>query len=807
MNIWQYLLSVRSSEAQSFAGVEATWRLWLPVVWTLLTVLVAGFVVALFYFLEPRRIAGRRRWTLIALRLAAVLLLAVVLFRPLQPTAIFKGERPRGVAVLMDTSQSMGLKDRRITTADKLRVALAFGLVPPGTPVEGENARKDAPTGIPENPARLDLARAILEHPDLRLLENAAQVGPLRLATFGTRPRRVTPKEGMSPTTALLTELNANDPATALADAIDEALFRGEGDPPAAIVVVTDGLEHDSKHALADVAAEAGRLGVPIHFVALGSRDAGLVQLREAPVPDLLFLDDAVAVPFRYRVQGQRGTVKLEVLLGKEVLASKDVPAVPGEEIREVVSFTPTKDKLGAESMHLLTTRVTLKENPALTDELQRAVRVVDQKIKVLVVENIARWDFQFLQRALMRDRRVEASFVILQGDKETLTSGKPFLPAFPASRKELFGYDLLILGDVPASAIGPEAMGWVREFVQEGGGLVTIAGRIHAPATWRGTPLEAMLPVEFEPRTFSRTGETRNPGFLPERTRQGKQSQMLSLGENADDNDKVWAELPGIFWHYPVTRLKPGAVALLAHPTQKADDEPMPLLAQHYFGKGQVLFVGFEESWRWRFNRSDALFSRFWGQVVYQMGLRGSLGSLRTQLSLDRAQATYGRLGKAYARLLDANLKPLTQKTVSAVLEHLDAKPGEPRARTVELQLVPGTEGEYQLNLVHDKEGRFALKLGGDEPARIDYRVEVPPRHEKAPLPLPVRTLSEAAQASGGGVYREEDLHRLAESIQPRKAEFTERVSIPLLNPLTFLLFLGLITTEWVVRKFTNLS
>jgi hypothetical protein len=253
---------------------------------------------------------------------------------------------------------------------------------------------------------------------------------------------------------------------------------------------------------------------------------------------------------------------------------------------------------------------------------------------------------------------------------------------------------------------------------------------------------------------------------------------------------------------------LKPGATSLLVHPTLKtADDEPMPLLAQQYFGKGQVLFVGFEETWRWRFNRQDSVFARFWGQVVYQLGLRGSQGSLRTQLTLDRTQATLGRMGKAYARLLDANLRPLTQKTVQATLESFDAKPGEPRTRQVELQLVPGTEGEYQLNLVHDKAGRFALKIGGDDPTRVDYRVEVPMQHELAPLPLPVRSMTEVAEASRGGFYREEDLQRLPESLKPKKAVFQERSSVPLLNPLTFILFLLLLTTEWIVRKFSNLS
>ena len=143
----------------------------------------------------------------------------------------------------------------------------------------------------------------------------------------------------------------------------------------------------------------------------------------------------------------------------------------------------------------------------------------------------------------------------------------------------------------------------------------------------------------------------------------------------------------------------------------------------------------------------------------------------------------TLGRLGKAYARLLDANLRPLTQKTVQATLQYFDAKPGEPPTRQVELQLVPGTEGEYQLNLVHDKPGRFALKIGGDDPARVYYGVEVPMQHELAPLPLPVRSMTEVAEASRGGFYREEDLKRLTESLRPKKSVFQELSSVPLLN------------------------
>ena len=42
--------------------------------------------------------------------------------------AEFRGERPQGVAVLLDNSESMKLQDRRVSATDQVRVAIAVGM-------------------------------------------------------------------------------------------------------------------------------------------------------------------------------------------------------------------------------------------------------------------------------------------------------------------------------------------------------------------------------------------------------------------------------------------------------------------------------------------------------------------------------------------------------------------------------------------------------------------------------------------------------------------------------------------------------
>jgi hypothetical protein len=66
---------------------------------------------------------------------------------------------------------------------------------------------------------------------------------------------------------------------------------------------------------------------------------------------------------------------------------------------------------------------------------------------------------------------------------------------------------------------------------------------------------------------------------------------------------------------------------------------------------------------------------------------------------------------------------------------------------------------------------------------------------------------LRSAALAGGGAFYREEDLHKLADQIAEQKARFSLRQERPLGGTSALLAFVLLITAEWLLRKFSNLS
>ena len=784
--------------------------------------LAAAAVVGLMYAREGGRTKFAPRAFLALVRMGIVAALAFLLLRPVWVKET-TGEKRRPVGVLIDVSQSMDSADARPGSADQWRAAIAYDLVPPdkGIPADLSASPFAADGRLPEKPRRVEVARAALTNPKLNLFERLREKsGPLEISTFGSRR---TGREGAD--TKWLKELAATEPRTALADAVGELIGRDETDLPAAVVIVTDGRDNASRASLDEIARECARVKVPLHVYGVGSSAFGQVQLRDAAVPDTLFVDDQVAVPVRYRVKGVvEGRAEIVLKYGEREVAKKVIdPVREGDDLREVLSFTPTKLDAEAKKPELtVSVRVTSGAGATaevLSDEVTKAVKVVDRKLKVLYVESLPRFDFKFLMRALLRDRRVEARIFLTDGDRTTMKAGKPWVPGFATGRdefrKELFDYDLLILGDVPGGFWTAEQQEVVKDFVAEGGGLIHIAGRNHAPAGWVKSPIADVLPVEFEAVRYPIESPQRPVGFRPQVVPAALRSPVLSLEDDPLDNAKLWRTLPEMYWHYPVTKLKPAAEAYLAHPEKKlADGKPMPLLAGHYYGKGYVLFVGFDETWRWRFNEADKYFGRFWSQAVYVSGVPRTVGTKLTQLSLDTTDPVQGRTGQLYARLFTKEFKPVTADELEARLVKADADPNGKDANVpVKLVALRGPDnrptGEYVATLPFNAAGRYSLKVdpSNGNPAALDYRVNLRPEDERAPGGMAEAEMRKLVEATGGKFYREEDLAKLPDEVKPRTVPFSVRNETILWNRWAMALLVGLLTLEWVARKFNGLS
>ncbi len=814
MSLFYKLLGIDVPPGASSQSLELQFRGWLP--WwlvLLLAVILCGGTFVL-YKTERAKFGWYMRLPMACLRAMALALLLFLLCRPVlqfECTAL----RPREIILLIDNSQSMKQQDRRLALAERLRVAIAQGLLPPGTLLAGPTAPQEVPPDTLRDPQRADLVREVLGNSKLHLLDDLQRHWPVVPMLLGSDARpaiadpTLTTKRALTDK-AVLAKFDVSQSQTALADAIHGLLQRKDGDLPAAIVVMTDGRDNGSKYSMEEAAQACANAKVPLHIYGTGSAESVRLKLRELYAQDSLFADDNVTIPVRWRADGiEKGTVSVSVTLaGKE--QRKQVAIQPG--LDQVTEFTFTLPKASKNLQKSeLSASVQLREDASFKDEQQRPVDIIGGKVKVLYIEYAPRKEYHFLQTVLLNDRRMEPYFWLITANEKAQTGG-PFLHGFPA-KKDLATYDVVILGDVPADKLKKENAEALTQWVSDNrGGLVVMAGRQHMPAAYASSiEIKQLLPVEFQSIKFAVDSPGSPLAFQPQVTSAGLRTDWMMLADQPEDNFKQWKDLPGMFWYYPVTKLRPGAMPLLVHPTVKMGEEPMPLISQHYYGKGQVLFVGCEESWRWRFNTQDKVFGRFWSQLLLQMAMPHKLvaNSGHVEMSVNRSTLVVGKRSTLIARLLDRNYEPYKKAKVDAVVEYLDAKPGQERFFKVALDPVPGREkaAEYETILPTHLPGRWQVKLVEPEPATFAYSVTLPALHELDEAPMAAEAMRTAASVSGGRFYQEESLHEMAASISPRETAFTMHQEVLLWGPLPFLIFTALVASEWLLRKLGNLS
>jgi hypothetical protein len=603
--------------------------------------------------------------------------------------------------------------------------------------------------------------------------------------------------------------LDGSGTLTALGDGMREVVQRKRGQPLAGIFLVTDGANNTGLSPL-EAAAQAKQEGVPLYIYGVGITSPRDIIVATITAPDVSFVKDEVRVNVRVRSQGLAGeSAKLVLKVGTEKVAEEEVRFAG--DVDQVIPLTFTPERTGEFELEAsIEPRAdeTVKDNNSKTQRL----RVIDKKIKVLLVEQAPRWEYRYLQAMLMRDRRIEVKVVLFEGDPSIARGeGTPYLETFPARKDDLYKYDLIMFGDVDPKSLSTANMEALSDFVSKfGGALVMVAGKNFSPNGYRRTPIEKMLPVEFEAQAANTTGTdaVADKPIKLALTAAGKASTMLRLTEKDAENLAFWKDLPPIFWDARVTRAKPGAEVLLVDPDPLKETRfgKMPVVALQQYGLGQVLFVGTDNTWRWRKNTGDSYHTTFWGQISQRMAVQRLLGaSKRTQLSSEKQNYSTGDRVNIYARLYSVGFDPVTEPLVKGYYGLRTGGIGD--QSELQLRPVPDQPGMYRGEFVAPAPGLYQFHVDQDPEMRLDFNV-TEPRYELGETAMNETLLREMAAASGGAFFREEDLIKLPDTIMKK----TDRVRSPLevelwSSPLYFLLLIGIVTAEWILRKMSHLK
>ncbi len=861
----EWLLRLRPGElagadswAPSFAAEYNNW-----VILGLSVALLALAAVTVFSYLREGDHPRRVKLTIAGLRIAVVLLLLAVLF---EPGLVLRYRRNvySSVVVLLDDSLSMSLKDP-YADAD-VREALAGKL--------GVDQKRLAEM------SRVEIVRRLLARQGGPLAELGRE-HPLVLLRFSTTKRPYTRELQVVDHTAdsdkagqvaaaiaeelsgALAQLSAEGYRTDLATALRAGASRVQGGRVAALVLISDGQDTGQEGAvdrLRSALAHVRQRGIPVFAIGVGDpeppQNVALLRLQGPQEARQGSKIELTAYLTHRNCDGQTVEVRLlrrpaaeekwtEVALDEP--ARVELTAQPAEkEVKLLAKAEGLGQFVYKAEVAPLAGEFSTKDNAATTK-----LRISEERMKVLLVSGDAGWEFQYLRNFFLRSPERYAVSVWQQDadvtfNQEASTGMK--LTRLPQRPPELFNYEVVILYDPAYTKEGFDKtfVDMLGSFVADHhGGLCYIASNKHTDENLTSRnetfkSLAELLPVKLAPRAHSIAerivqGEPTPWPVVPWEV--GLDHPALRLGRNDRENLAIWRALPGVYWWHPVIQLKPAAssLAISGDPLSRTLDgigEPSPLIAVQYYGKGRSLYIGFDETWRWRFLDDGRHYRKFWSNAVDFLGA-GKFQKKRITISIPSGSGRF-RVGediRIRVEAYDRNYQPLDQEiflvelldaATKATVEKIRLEPVKRKARGGAARPPGGRIGpgrDEQMTVKGQFEATYALKTLGtfeltakrndplykDDVAGKTITVTLPEeefRHPEADLKK-LQTI-----APDRHFLMIQDSDGLAEMIPSGKMSVFHDVPRLLWDvPLTMVVIVALLAIEWILRKKYNMA
>jgi hypothetical protein len=599
---------------------------------------------------------------------------------------------------------------------------------------------------------------------------------------------------------------------TDLADGMRNRITDKEAERIAA-VLISDGQHNEGSSPLA-AAKMLGNRQIPVYTVVTGSTalpdDLAILNVK---TPQSVFYKDRVkgevvlkddmppGRPFTVKVECA-GQVVWEKRLTTEQTHLRSVPF--DFPVQALIEKVATSSEKGIEILNQpLTFHASVSavdgEKEKSNNEADFSLHAIMQRRKVLILDGRPRWEVRYMRNLFDRDDQWEVNALVADRGNEGWTRGKN-LGQFPGDRETLFSYDLIVFGEVPRQFLNKmEEQEWIRDFVaKRGGGMLVIDGRRGHISNFVGTPLEPLFPVDWK------GAETGRPTAM-KLTETGAKMAWLQIASEAEKNAEAWASLQAPHWVAPVRALPATEVLVEA----VIGERKVPALVYRRFGAGKVLFSGFDESWRWRYEVGDLYHQRYWNQVVRQI-MEPPFTVRDSRVSLNVGKLVYGpdESVDIRARLRDAEGRPL----VNTGAEALIYKDGR-KVATVKLAGDENAAGLFQGQVAALPGGSYEVRVraeGAPEPdgtLKTEFKVQPREAGELAVLNANEDLLKQVATQSGGEFFREEEARELVGRLEPLSRERVFESDTSLWQSWWwFIPLVLLLTGEWILRKWTGM-
>lgn len=502
------------------------------------------------------------------------------------------------------------------------------------------------------------------------------------------------------------------------------------------------------------------QLNLPIHTIDVAfPTQAADLQVTSLKVNRQAYLEELTPVIVEVYALDFQGEGLLTLNSRDKQLATRKIDFSTGN-LQQIVfdlefsepGLTPLQARLAA-----LDYNETNTSNNSLSD----AVQVLKNRSIVAIVSDQPNWDAKFIIDALRPYQRWETRFLqktdrLYQGER--IIQWQELLPHLA----------VIILINNKNLRLDPEDASFIKNSLLQGGGLIFM-GRFLPE-------LADILPVTPSGITDSFKGLI----SLTENSRQYDTFQLISKEELQN--------IPPVSYYYINPKLQARILATI-------DNEEMsPALLFDHSGEGRVLYLSFQDLWKWQLHSPGSVYNDLIGGLCQWIGQQSTD---RFFVNLQRNEFATGEKIDFQVQAFNEQLVPARNLTVRMILQ-------DDAGKTVIENYLTETAKGYEAGFRLDKPGEYFYSVEAETP-RQEVKgsfLIVPADWENRNLGINKPLLAYISERTGGRMFVPDELAEFRPEIIPER-KLNQKYEIPLYRKWYLItLFLVAFSLELYLRK-----
>jgi uncharacterized membrane protein len=603
---------------------------------------------------------------------------------------------------------------------------------------------------------------------------------------------------------------------TDIGSPLHDAIRQEVGKRLAGVILLGDGAQtaFDPRVEVQQAGRELAYLGCPLYTVPFGpvgdAAEAKDVAVENLPDQYSVFVKNELLVKGVLRVRGYvNKEIPVELVVENDKGQRETIGPVQlssredGQQLAIQMSYFPQTP-----GQYKLTLKAAQQPGELVTtnNELSAFLTVLEGGLKVLYLEGELRLEQKFLRRSIDASPDIDLDFQWIDSRLRD---------RWPVNLTDMLSgsqYDVFILGDLDSAALHKEPVNdqnlkAISEAVEKGKGLIMLGGyHSFGPGGYQTTPLADVLPVvmgRFERQDFEGAISTDLHLEGPLQMLPARPHFLTHLAPDAE-NDQAWRALPPLTGANKFAEVKSRAQVLAE------TERSTPLLVSGEYGAGRVLAFAGDSTWRWWMQGHDAEHKRFWRQVILWLARRDGLSRDNVWIELAQRRFNPGSRVSFTTGAKTAEGDPIRGASLQAAIVLPDGR-RQPLDLAQDGDQLRGSfdatqqAGNYTIDVTASDADQ---PLGTAEAQFLVFDHDVELSNPSAD-PDQLARLANLTKDVGGKMVAPEQLSALLQSINERPPDLEIEVltkwqlaDTALDAWLFFMCLIGLLTSEWALRK-----